>query len=133
MSNSVLKDKDKNILNPKIPRYEKRLRKVLWTNSNPSQEMGADVPINLSSSDYDELEWVFAYSNGANNAISVNFPASFISNEGLTCLVNSQQFGVFSAIITSINENNFNFRGFYPATVSFTSMRINYIACGRWK
>ena len=72
MSNSVLMDKDENILNPNIPRYEKRLRKVLWTNSNPSQEMGADVPINLSSSDYDELEWVFAYSNGANNAISVN-------------------------------------------------------------
>ena len=72
MSNSVLMDKDENILNPKIPRYEKRLRKVLWTNSNPSQEMGADVPINLSSSDYDELEWVFSYSNRANNAISVN-------------------------------------------------------------
>ena len=72
MSNSVLKDKDDKILNPNIPRYEKRLRKVLWTNPNPSQEMGADVVINLSSSDYDELEWVFAYSNGANNAISVN-------------------------------------------------------------
>lgn len=72
MSNDVLKNKDNSVLNPKIPRYEKRLRKVLWTNSNPSQEMGADVPINLSSSDYDELEWVFAYSNGANNAISVN-------------------------------------------------------------
>lgn len=72
MSNSVLMDKDENILNPNIPRYEKRLRKVLWTNSNPSQEMGADVPINLSSSDYDELEWVFAYSTTANNAISVN-------------------------------------------------------------
>lgn len=72
MSNSVLMDKDENILNPNIPRYEKRLRKVLWTNSNPSQEMGADVVINLSSSDYDELEWLFAYSTTANNAISVN-------------------------------------------------------------
>ena len=72
MSNSVLKDKDENILNPNIPRYEKRLRKVLWTNSNPSQEMGADVVINLSSSDYDELEWVFAYSTTANNGLSVN-------------------------------------------------------------
>ena len=72
MSNSVLMDKDENILNPKIPRYEKRLRKVLWTNSNPSQEMGTGKLINLSSSDYDELEWVFAYSTTANNAISVN-------------------------------------------------------------
>lgn len=72
MSNSVLMDKDENILNPNIPRYEKRLRKVLWTNSNPSQEMGADVVINLSSDDYDELEWIFEYSNSANNAISVS-------------------------------------------------------------
>ena len=70
MSNSVLKDKDNKILNPKIPRYEKRLRKVLWTNSNPSQEMGADVVINLSSSDYDELEWLFAYSTTAGNNFS---------------------------------------------------------------
>lgn len=72
MSNSVLKDKDNKILNPKIPRYEKRLRKVLWTNSNPSQEMGADVVINLSSSDYDELEWLFAYSTTAGNNFSVS-------------------------------------------------------------
>ena len=72
MSNSVLMDKDENILNPNIPRYEKRLRKVLWTNSNPSQEMGADVVINLSSNDYDELEWIFAYSTSANNGLSVN-------------------------------------------------------------
>ena len=52
--------------------YINNTRKVLWTNSNPSQEMGADVVINLSSSDYDELEWLFAYSTTANNAISVN-------------------------------------------------------------
>ena len=72
MSNSVLMDKDENILNPNIPRYEKRLRKVLWTNSNPSQEMGADVVINLSSNDYDELEWIFAYSTSASNNFSSN-------------------------------------------------------------
>ena len=71
MSNSVLMDKDENILNPNIPRYEKRLRKVLWTNSNPSQEMGADVVINLSSSDYDELEWLFAYSTSNSNNVSI--------------------------------------------------------------
>ena len=72
MSNSVLMDKDENILNPNIPRYEKRLRKVLWTNSNPSQEMGADVLINLSSDDYDELEWVCAYSKSNSNNFSVS-------------------------------------------------------------
>ena len=72
MSNSVLMDKDENILNPNIPRYEKRLRKVLWTNPNPSQEMGADVVINLSSDDYDELEWLFAYSTSNSNNFNVS-------------------------------------------------------------
>lgn len=52
--------------------YEKLKRKILWTNSNPSQEMGTGTLINLSSNDYDELEWIFAYSTTANNAISVN-------------------------------------------------------------
>ena len=80
MSNSVLMDKDENILNPNIPRYEKRLRKVLWTNSNPSQEMGADVVINLSSSDYDELEWLFAYSTSASN----NFSSNCLKGENVT-------------------------------------------------
>ena len=56
-------------LNPKNSRYE---RKVLWTNSTPSQNMGANVTINLSSDDYDELEWIFAYSTTANNGLSVN-------------------------------------------------------------
>lgn len=52
--------------------YINSMRKVLWTNPDPTQEMGAGVLINLSSNDYDELEWVFAYSTTANNAVSVN-------------------------------------------------------------
>ena len=51
--------------------YINNMRKVLWTNSNPSQEMGADVVINLSSSDYDELEWLFAYSTSNSNNVSI--------------------------------------------------------------
>ena len=54
--------------------YINNMRKVLWTNSNPSQEMGADVVINLSSNDYDELEWIFAYSTTAGNSFSSNCP-----------------------------------------------------------
>lgn len=79
MSNSVLKDKDNNVLNPKIPRYEKRLRKVLWTNPNPNNEMGANVLINLSSNDYDELEWIFAYSiSNSNNSSVINIKGNGI-------------------------------------------------------
>lgn len=79
-TNETLNDKDDSILDPKIPRYEKRLSKVLWTNSNPSQDMGADVPINLSSSDYDELEWIFAYSTSASN----NFSFCCLKGENVT-------------------------------------------------
>ena len=50
--------------------YEKLKRKVLWTNSNPSQEMGENVIINLSTDDYDELEWICAYSTSNSNNIS---------------------------------------------------------------
>lgn len=42
-------------------------RKVLWENTNPSSEMGADTIINLSSDDYDELIWFYVYSNAAAN------------------------------------------------------------------
>ena len=52
--------------------YVNNMRKVLWTNPNPSQEMGADVLINLSSDDYDELEWVCAYSTSNSNNFSVS-------------------------------------------------------------
>lgn len=68
-SNSVLKNKAGEILDPKIPRYE---RMTLWTNLTPNQNMGANVTINLSSDDYDELEWLFTYSTTANNGLSVN-------------------------------------------------------------
>ena len=43
------------------------LNKVLWTNSNPSAGMAADTLINLNSSDYDEIRWIFCYSVSASN------------------------------------------------------------------
>lgn len=107
MSNSVLKDKDKNILNPKIPRYEKRLRKVLWTNSNPSQEMGADVPINLSSSDYDELEWLFAYSTSASN----NFSSCCLKGENVAAsTIGYNDSTLIRRIIDYVSDNQYKAR-----------------------
>ena len=46
--------------------------KVLWSNPNPSNVVNADYVINLSSSDYDELRWIFTYSNSTNNQYSVS-------------------------------------------------------------
>lgn len=67
------------------------------------------------------------------NQTSITFPASFVNTDNLSCLVNSQQFGVFSAIITSISESGLTFRGFYSPQVTFTSMHVNYIAIGKWR
>lgn len=45
---------------------------VLWSNPNPSGLVDATYVINLSSSDYDELRWIFTYSNSTNNQYSVS-------------------------------------------------------------
>ena len=47
-------------------------RTVLWTNNNPTEAMTTGRAITLNSADYDELEWIFAYSTTANNGLSVN-------------------------------------------------------------
>ena len=47
-------------------------RTVLWTNNNPTEAMTTGRAITLNSADYDELEWIFAYSTTANNGLSIN-------------------------------------------------------------
>lgn len=131
--NEVLKDKDEQILNPKIPRYEKIAE--ITSNANGTAikfNSGfmicfGNVNVNVNGgSDY------YGLFNRTVN-VPVNLPAKYISTDDLTINLTSQNFGVFSANINQITTSNFSFYGFYPATVSFTSMRINYIACGRWK
>ena len=45
---------------------------VLWTNPDPSGLVDGTYVINLSSSDYDELRWIFTYSNTTDNQFSTN-------------------------------------------------------------
>lgn len=45
---------------------------VLWSNPDPSNVVNADYVIDLSSSDYDELRWIFTYSNTTSNQFSTN-------------------------------------------------------------
>lgn len=54
-------------LEEEIKKLKEPKRKILWQNTNPSSEMGADTIINLSSSDYDELIWFYIFSNSAGN------------------------------------------------------------------
>lgn len=54
MANDVLKDKDNDIFNPKIPRYEEL---VLWENDNP--EAFATLNVTLSKGNYKRLRWYY--------------------------------------------------------------------------
>lgn len=67
------------------------------------------------------------------SAITVTFPASFSSTNDLTITVTPQLFQVFSTTISSKTTSSFNFNAFYPSTVSFTTLPINYVAFGKWK
>ena len=62
MSNPCLKDKNGNIANPKIPRYEKK-GFLLWKNNNIAK-FPAGTQIKLVSSKYDLIIWLFATSVG---------------------------------------------------------------------
>ena len=53
MSNSVLKDKDENILNPNIPRYEKLIATELFNNPDGA---GKDIELNDSLANYKYIE-----------------------------------------------------------------------------
>lgn len=53
MSNIVLKDKDENILNPNIPRYEKLIATELFNNPDGA---GKDIELNDSLANYKYIE-----------------------------------------------------------------------------
>ena len=131
--NEVLKDKNGTILNPKIPRYEK-IAEITSNDNGTAIKFNSGFMICYGS-------FNVAISSGADyygifnrtSSTTVSFPANFISTDDLAINITSQNFGVFSTIVDQKSVNNFSFYGFYPTTVTFTSMRINYIACGRWK
>lgn len=84
--------------------YINNMRKVLWTNSNPSQEMGDNVIINLSSNDYDELEWVCAYSTSNSN----NFSASCLKGNSILISIASYTDGVLlRRIIDRVSDTQY--------------------------
>lgn len=51
MSNSVLMDKDENILNPKIPRYEKKDYIVAYLNENQVISQGNNYTFNMATAE----------------------------------------------------------------------------------
>ena len=115
MSNSVLKDKDKNILNFKIPRYEKKL---LWENPSPNSNFKTQN-ISLSDPNYkflliayynwvtDKLEQVAIMEKGCNGALmSIVYENSiYISIRAITSL-SSTELKVTDAYTAHFGANN---------------------------
>lgn len=66
MANNVLKNKDGEILNPKIPRYEK---KILWENDNDNSNFSSQS-INLNDSNYKYYEILWKVATNSNNYLS---------------------------------------------------------------
>lgn len=62
MSNPCLTDKNGNIANPKIPRYEKK-GLILWKNNNITS-FPAGTQIKLANNNYDLIIWIFSTSVG---------------------------------------------------------------------
>lgn len=87
---------------------------------------GAITVTATSGSDYYQL-------CNRTSAITVTFPASFSSTNDLTITVTPQLFQVFSVSISDKTISSFNFNAFYPSTVSFSTLPINYVAFGKWK
>lgn len=81
MSNPCLTDKNGNIANPKIPRYEKK-GLILWKNNNITV-FPAGTQIKLANNNYDLIIWVFSTSvvGSNNNSISANL-------KGNNCILN---------------------------------------------
>ena len=101
MANNVLKDKEGNILNTKIPRYEKRLFRILWKNTSNKMTNGTEII--LSSDNYDMLIWIFATSSSGskNNVISACL-------KGNNCILSSSTVTSNNSVRRSLNYVNDN-------------------------
>ena len=61
MINEKLNKDILDLINENKESIEKLKLKLLWTNQNPTDEMSANVNINLLNDDYDMLIWIFDY------------------------------------------------------------------------
>ncbi len=101
MANNVLKDKNGNILDFMIPRYEKNW-KILWRNAGTSISSGTRIKLN--SDKYDLILWVLGLSasNLQNQAISCCL-------KGKNCIINTRSGTNISVyrILTYIDDKTY--------------------------
>lgn len=112
MSNSVLKNKDDEILNPKIPRYEK---KVLWENSNP--QGFSELNVNLSDGNYTSLRWYYYINLAAPDEMLI---VDLIKGYGSRLITTNSAGGVYFRGIERLSDTSFKIGNVSPSTSTNT-------------
>lgn len=112
MSNSVLMDKDENILNPKIPRYEE---KVLWENNSP----GAFDSLNVTLSDgnYKKLKWYYYINTLFDDEVLC---VESLKGFGTRLYTPSSDGGTYYRMVTKNSDTNYTIGSLNPSTVTTT-------------
>lgn len=119
MSNSVLRDKNDKILNPKIPRYEKMKKKILWENPNPTSNFNTQN-ITLSSNKYQFLEIV--YYNWVTDQLEQCLIIEKGANGALTSIVYSNSIYVGIRALTYVDETTLKLSDTYVFHFGSTNM-----------
>ncbi len=96
--NNVLKDKNGNILNPKIPRYEEF---VLWENSNPTADFNTQNIV-FSSDSYDVYE-IYYYVSTTNQQM---LTAKSLKGHGTRLMIPTDQMQYRT--LTYVNGNTYS-------------------------
>lgn len=103
--------------------------KVLWTNPKPSAEMGEGYTINLSSNDYDEIEWIFAYNAGSNYQTSTTVTKG---KSVLVCILGYNNPTPSRRILEYVNDKKYSAKSAYWNSDLSASHLIPLYAIG-WK
>lgn len=114
--NNVLKDKNSNILNPKIPRYEK---KIIWTNTDDTTSFPAKT-IALADDKYTFYEIIWRVSTTANNYLTTG---KIPKGRGcqLVCLSSGVGDPLRVRSVNYISSAQLNFRDAYKGSSATTT------------
>ena len=112
MSNSVLMDKDENILNPKIPRYEE---KVLWENNSPGEFNSLNVT--LSDGNYKKLKWYYYINTLVNDEVLC---VESLKEFGTRLYTPSSGGGSYYRKVTKNSDTNYEIGSLNPSTETTT-------------
>ena len=82
----------------------------LWTNSNPSSEMGADITIRLDSDDYDVIEWFYIYSTSEGNLKVQSSSSCVKGNNVMLTNIGYESNNTIRRILDYVNDTEYKAR-----------------------